>query len=123
MAFSAIGEEGQRNSPLPTIQESEEDLNDVLEDVLQMSRRKREHKTPSKRDSIDTQRSTSIRHRTPRHCAEQAREKINTLLNPGDKYSKAIYNYSDNSSDGSEDAFHPIIDEEFMPKGECKTST
>jgi len=120
MAFSTAGEEGQRNSPLPTIQESEEDLNDVLEDVLQMSRRKKEHKTPSKRDSIDTRGSVNIRQRTPRHCAEQAREKITTFFNPGDKYSKSIYDYSDNSSDGNDDTFHPIIDEEFMPKGECK---
>jgi len=118
MAFSTAGEEGQRNSPLPTIQESEEDLNDVLEDVLQMSRRKKEHKTPSKRDSIDTRGSVNIRQRTPRHCAEQAREKITTFFNPGDKYSKSIYDYSDNSSDGNDDTFHPIIDEEFMPKGE-----
>lgn len=108
---------------LPTIQESDENLDDIIEDILRTTRKKRECRTPSKKDS-STEKSKSdlsARKRTPRHCAEQAREKITTLFNQGDKYGRSIYAVSESgSSEDSSEAFNPIADDEMMPKGECK---
>ena len=124
MALPNVGEECSRNSPLPTIQESEESNDDLneLENVLKLSRKKREHRTPSKKkpDSDVVPSSSNVRQRTPRHCASRAREKITTLLNPKDTSGGEYYAASDYGSDGSEEAYHPTIDEDIMPKGECK---
>lgn len=112
---------------LPTIEESdEEDPNQIIEEILRSNRiKKREHRTPSKKDSSTEKSSktadSSARKRTPRHCAEQAREKITSLFNQGDKYGRSIYAVSENeTSEDSSEAFLPIADEEVMPKGECK---
>jgi len=122
MALPNVGEECSRNSPLPTIQESEESNDDLneLENVLKLSRKKREHRTPSKKkpDSDVVPSSSNVRQRTPRHCASRAREKITTLLNPKDTSGGEYYAASDYGSDGSEEAYHPTIDEDIMPKGE-----
>ena len=114
---------------LSTIPESDEDLNDVLEDVMRSSRRKRDCQTPSKKNAASINEITEpvasgsgTRRRTSRHCAEQAREKITTLFNVGDKYGRSMYAVSEDgtSDDSSEASFKPTIDDdEVMPKGEC----
>ena len=109
---------------LPTIEESDENIEDIIQDILRTSRRKNECKTPSKKEST-TEKSrsseSSARKRTPRHCAEQAREKITTLFNHGDKYGRQMYAVSEDGSDSSESStYQQMIDEEIMPKGECK---
>lgn len=114
---------------LSTIPESDEDLNEVLEDVMRSSRRKKDCQTPSKKnngeksDSATKPPGSSARRRTSRQCADQAREKITTLFNVGDKYGRSIYAVSEDgtSDDSSEASFKPIDDSEVMPKGECKS--
>ena len=111
---------------LPTIEESDEDLDDIVKDILRSTRKKKECRTPSKKDS-NTEKSKSdlsARKRTPRQCAEQAREKITTLFNQGDKYGRSIYTVSESgSSEDSSEAFLPIAEDEMMPKGECKNDS
>ena len=110
---------------LSTIPESDEDLNEVLEDVMRSSRRKKDCQTPSKKsngEKSDSVTGSGTRRRTSRHCADQAREKITTLFNVGDKYGRSIYAVSEDgtSDDSSEASFKPIDESEVMPKGECK---
>jgi hypothetical protein len=113
---------------LPTIQESEEELDNVIiEDILRSTRKKRECRTPSKKDSSAEKKKSSdssTRKRSSRQSAEQAREKITTLFNHHDdnKLGRSIYTVSEDglTSEESSDAFQPIADEEVMPKGECK---
>jgi hypothetical protein len=112
---------------LPTIQESEEELDNVIiEDILRSTRKKRECRTPSKKDSSAEKKKSSdlsTRKRSSRQSAEQAREKITTLFNHhDDKLGRSIYTVSEDglTSEESSDAFQPIADEEVMPKGECK---
>jgi hypothetical protein len=110
---------------LPTIQESEEELDNVIiEDILRSSRKKRECRTPSKKDSSTEKNKSSdssARKRSSRQSAEHAREKITTLYNQQSN-GRSIYVVSEDglTSEESSDAFQPIVDEEVMPKGECK---
>lgn len=113
---------------LPTIQESEEELDNVIiEDILRSSRKKRECRTPSKKDSSAEKNKSSARKRSSRQSAEHAREKITTLFShQGDKSGRSMYAVSEDgslTSEESSDAFQPIADEELMPKGECKNKT
>nr|CAH0110563.1 unnamed protein product [Daphnia galeata] len=107
---------------LPTIQESEEELDNVIiEDILRSSRKKRECRTPSKKDSSEEKKKSSARKRSSRQSAEHAREKITTLFHQGDKSGRSIYAVSEDgslTSEESSDAFQPIADDELMPKGE-----
>nr|CAG4636408.1 EOG090X0AVI [Eubosmina coregoni]SVE69982.1 EOG090X0AVI [Eubosmina coregoni] len=112
----------------PASLDMHEDLNEVLEDVMRSSRRKRDCQTPSKKNAASINEITEpvasgsgTRRRTSRHCAEQAREKITTLFNVGDKYGRSMYAVSEDgtSDDSSEASFKPTIDDdEVMPKGE-----
>jgi hypothetical protein len=112
---------------LPTIQESEEELDNVIiEDILRSSRKKRECRTPSKKDSSEEKKKSSARKRSSRQSAEHAREKITTLFHQGDKSGRSIYAVSEDgslTSEESSDAFQPIADDELMPKGECENKT
>nr|CAG4641933.1 EOG090X0AVI [Eurycercus lamellatus] len=104
---------------LPTIQESEEDINEILEDVHRTTRRKRDCQTPSKKNGVEkTQPGSGTRQRTPRHCAERAREKLASHFSKTDKHGWATYVASESGSEDSSDTFLPIVDEEIMPKGE-----
>ena len=124
----ALEDKRRGSLALPTIEESDEDL-DLVEGILRTSRKKRECRTPSKRNASSEKSKSqaaelSARKRTPRHCAEQAREKITTLFNQGDKYGRSIYAVSeDGTSEDSSEAFQPIDEEDVMPKGECKVHT
>lgn len=119
----ACDEKKRVSVALPTIDESDEENIDLIEDILRISRKKKECRTPRKKEaSVEKSKTadSSARKRTPRHCAEQAREKITTLFNQGDKYGRSIYAVSENeTSEDSCEAFLPIADEEIMPKGEC----
>nr|CAG4634980.1 EOG090X0AVI [Alona affinis] len=118
--MAASDDKGRRVSvALPTIQESDEELKDILDDVHRSTRaRKRDCRTPSKKSSETKAPGSGSRQRTPRHCAEQAREKLSTLFNQGDKYGRSIYAVSESGSEDSSDSYLPIVDEEMMPKGE-----
>nr|CAG4649574.1 EOG090X0AVI [Scapholeberis mucronata]SVE93801.1 EOG090X0AVI [Scapholeberis mucronata] len=123
----ALEDKKRGSIALPTIEESDEDL-DLVEDILRISRKKKECRTPSKRSSSEKSKSKaaelSARKRTPRHCAEQAREKITTLFNQGDKHGRSIYAVSESgSSEDSCEAFQPIDEEDVMPKGEYGASS
>ncbi len=108
---------------LPTIQESDEDLNTVLDDVHRSTRRKRECRTPSKVVSAEKSApSSGSRQRTPRHSADKARQKLANMFNPGDKYGRTMYPVSESGSEESSDSYQPALDEEIMPKGECNIS-
>lgn len=115
-------DKGRRVSvALPTIQESDEELKDVLDDVHRSTRRKREYRTPSKKPSKEKAPGSGTRQRTPRHCAEQAREKLACLFSQGERNVHPMYAVSESGSEDSADAYLPLLDEEVMPKGECKS--
>ena len=116
-------DKGRRVSvALPTIQESDEELKDVLDGVHRSTRRKRQesNRTPTKKTDNEKAPGSGSRQRTPRHCAEQAREKLATLFNQGDKHGRSMYAVSESGSEDSSDSYLPIVEEEVMPKGECK---
>nr|SVE79672.1 EOG090X0AVI [Daphnia magna] len=120
----ACDEKKRGSLALPTIQESEEDLDNViLEDIIRASRKKKECRTPSKKiSSAEKSKSSdsSARKRLSRQCAEHARVKITTLFNQNDRYDRSIYAVSEDglTSEESSEAFQPIADEEIMPRGE-----
>lgn len=108
---------------LPTIQESDEDINDLIEDILRTNRKGMECRTPSKKIT-SAEKSKPLesepRRRTSRQCAETARVKITSLYHQRDRYSHSLNEVSDEESNGSSDAYLPLADDEIMPKGECK---
>nr|SVE74364.1 EOG090X0AVI [Daphnia barbata] len=114
---------------LPTIQESEEELdNIIIEDTRRAARKKKECRTPSKKGSSAEKSKasdSSTRKRPSRQCAEHAKEKITTLFNQGDKYGQPIYIVSEDglTSEDSSEAFLPIAEEELMPRGEYSTNS
>lgn len=107
---------------LPTIQESDEDVNDLIEDILRTNRKGMECRTPSKRNTRSENSKapdSETRRRTSRQCAETARVKITSLYNHRDRYSRDP-SISEEESNDSSDAYLPLADDEIMPKGECK---
>jgi hypothetical protein len=106
----------KRRASLCTIQEAEENLSEAIENALKTPKRKdrgQQAQTP------DTSSRTGTRQRTPRHCAEQAREKITTIFNKNDRPFQAIY---EDDFDSSEDEETTPMEEDAMPKGECSAT-
>ena len=105
---------------LTTIKESDdEDLNDIIVKTMRTpSRKKHKDQQSPSADKKETPKSASTRQRVQRHCAEQAREKISTILNNNDALSHKVVREED--SDSSEGGWLAPIVEEALPKGECK---